>query len=145
MASRKAPTPNPGNAGLIAQQALVGAVFLGIVLPVVQYVAWTILVDIPSSSEVLSQPPHAWVYLAVLGLFPPLIILGGLLQAKTRAGTAGVLTYGSMVIFGQQLFNDPVFSVISILGLMLALFLYLTGKALANRQNNRGGRGGMYR
>lgn len=145
MASGKAPTPNPGNAALIAEQALVGAAFLGIIVPVLQYIAWTILVDIPTSSEVLSQPPHAWVYLVVLGLFPPLIIMGGLLQAKTRAGMAGVLTYGSMVIFGQRLLNDPVFSVISILGLMLALFFYLIGKAFVNRQNNQGGRGGMYR
>lgn len=145
MTSRTKPTPNPGITGDLAGRALQSAVATGIIIPIIQYVCWITLIETPASSEFLSQPPHAWFYILIIGLLPPLMFITGVARAANQAGIAGGIIYVLMVLTGQQLFGEPALTVLAILGLMLGLFIFLAGKAIANSQNRRGGRGGMYR
>lgn len=124
MASRSAPTPDPGIAAEMGQNAIASVVVTGLLIPILQYVAWEMLVEIPATTS-LQQPPNAWLYLFVLGLFPALIFVEGLLKAAGRAGWAGVAAYFVMSIAASSLFTTPMLSVMMILGSVFALALFL--------------------
>lgn len=124
MASRTTPTPGPGIAAEMGQSALASAIITGLVIPILQYVAWEMLVEIPATTS-LQQPPNAWLYLFILGLFPALIFVEGLLEAAGGAGWAGVIAYFVMTIASSSLFSTPMLSVMMILGTVFALALFL--------------------
>ncbi|WP_226042463.1 hypothetical protein [Natrinema sp. DC36] len=146
MASRTTPTPHPSTAGDLGGRALQGAIFTGLMLPLLQHILWLILIDAPSTSEVLSQPPNAWMFIADLGILPPLLFIAGIAQAAVEAGAVGGVAYVLMVIAGQSLFGQPLLAVLTIVGLVLGLFVFLALKvAISSGGRRRRGRGGMYR
>jgi len=143
MASRHAPAPDPGIAGEFGARALTGAITFGLVVPIIQHIGWVMLVNMPSSSEVLTQPPNVWLYIAVLGILPPLAFVLGVAQAASEAGIVGGFVYFLMSLAGQQLFGNPVLAVLAILGLMLGLFMFLAAKIVlhSGSRRRRGRRG----
>lgn len=146
MASRNAPTPHPSTAGDLGGRALEAAVLTGLMVPLLQHITWLILIDAPSTSEVLSQPPNAWVFIAVLGILPPLLFVVGTVRAAVKAGAVGGFVYVLMVIAGQSLFAQPLLAVLTIVGLTLGLFVILTLKiVMSSKKRRRRRRGGMYR
>ncbi len=145
MASRTTPTPHPSTAGILGGRALQAAIFLGVIVPVLQHIAWVILVDVPSTSEVLSQPPYAWLYIGVLGIIPPLMVILGITQAATEAGAVGGVTYFLMALAGQSLLGQPLLAILTILGLTLGLFVFLAVKVAKNSRNRSRSRRGGYR
>lgn len=146
MASRNTPTPHPSTAGDLGSRALEGAIVTGLMIPLFQHILWLILIDAPSTSEFLSQPPNAWLFIAVLGIVPPLLFIIGTAQATVKVGVVGGGAYVLMVIAGQSFFGHPLLAVLMIVGLTLGLFVYLVVKTTVNSGGRRrGGRGGMYR
>ncbi|MFC7046547.1 hypothetical protein ACFQH6_15055 [Halobacteriaceae archaeon GCM10025711] len=137
MASRSTPTPNPGTAGELGARALQGAILFGLILPIVQYFLWKLMVDIPASSDVLSQPPNAWLYISLLGILPPLAFVLTIAFATSEAGIAGGAAYVLMWLVAQQFFASPILTVYIITGLALGLFVYLALKALGSRGHHR--------
>lgn len=128
MAPRSTPTPGPGIAAEMGQSAIASAIFTGLVIPILQHVAWKILVEIPATTS-LQQPPNAWLYLFVIGLFPALVFVEGLLEATGGAGWAGIAAYFVMSIASSNLFTTPMLSVMMILGTVLAFTVFLLFRA----------------
>lgn len=146
MASRNTPTPHPSTAGNLGGRALEGAVVAGLMIPLLQHILWLILIDAPSTSEFLTQPPNAWMFIVVLGILPPLMFVTGVVQATVEVGAGGGVAYVFMVIAGQSLFGQPLLAVLTILGLVLGLFVFLALKVAMNSGGRRRrGRGGMRR
>jgi hypothetical protein len=146
MASRNTPTPHPSTAGDLGGRALEGAVFVGLMIPLLQHILWLILIDAPFISEFLTQPPNAWMFIAVLGVLPPLLFVVGVAQATVEIGAAGGVAYVLMVIASQSLFGHPLLAVLTIIGLTLGLFVFLALKVAMNSGGRRRmGRGGMRR
>lgn len=103
------------------------------------------MVDLPSTTEALSQPPNTWLFLGVLGILPPLFFILGVAGAMSDAGTAGGAVYVGMWIAGQFLLGQPVLAVMTIVGLSMALFVYLAGKWIMRDKNRGRGRMRTYR
>lgn len=137
--------PDPRVAADLGSRALQGAVFIGLVIPVLQQFTWTLLIEVPATTS-LSQPPHAWLYIGVLGILPPLIFVGGVLTGFSTAGVAGGGGYVLMALASSLFFQNPGLSMFMLLGVILALFLYLAIKSTrSNRHSHRGPRGGLRR
>lgn len=146
MASGKTPTPHPSTAGDLGGRALEGAVVVGLVIPLFQHILWLILIDAPSTSGFLTQPPNAWMFIAVLGILPPFLFVAGVAQATVEVGAAGGVVYVLMTIAGQSLFGHPLLAVLTIIGLTLGLFVFLALEVAMNSGGRRRmGRGGMRR
>lgn len=138
-------SPDPSTAADLGDRALEGDVFIGLVVPVLQQFLWALLIEAPATTS-LSQPPHAWLYIGMVGILPPLVFIGGVLFGFSTAGVAGGAAYVLMALASNLLFQNPVLSVLMLLGVVLALFVYLAiKKTRGNRQPRRGPRGGLRR
>ena len=119
---------NPGIAAEMGANAIATGIITGIVIPVLQYIAWTFLVDIPATTS-LQQPPNAWIYLLLIGILPAIIFVTGLLEAAGGAGAFGIGAYFIMSLATSNLFSAPMVSMMMVLGTVVALALALTIKA----------------
>lgn len=139
MTRRATPTPDPSAAADIGQGAIHGAIFTGVILPVVQHIAWMLLVHVPNTTE-LSLGAFAGpvgLYFIVLGLLPPLLTVGSLIEAYGGAGVAGVIAYLFVSLWTSSLFSNPQLSMVMIMSTVFALFLYLSIKAMGSQGSRR--------
>lgn len=141
MVTRGTPTPDPRIAGDFGARALQAAIFFGLIFPILQNILWMILVDIPASSDVLSQPSHAWLYIGLLGILPPLAFVLAVTKAATDAGVAGGVSYLMMWLVTQQFFDQPILTVWILIGLVIGVFVFFAVKTISN-QGRRGGHHG---
>jgi len=137
--------PDPGVAGELGSKALEAAVLVNLVLPIMQHVMWTIVVEIPAITS-LSQPPNAWLYVVAIGILPPVLFVGGILTATSKAGLAGGFAYILMTLAVSQLLPNPVLSIIMLISIVVTLLLYFAAKMVAvGRSKGRSPRRRLYR